>query len=52
LVHVDAVAGVVPGQLVNAGLDRAADFYLHGHVTNAPVEAPVGTLPPRTRLPV
>jgi tRNA-2-methylthio-N6-dimethylallyladenosine synthase len=50
LVHVDMVDGVLPGQLVNAHLDRAADFYLFGHITDAPAEAPVGTPPPGTRL--
>jgi len=52
LVHVAAVPGVGAGDLVNAHLDRAASFYLHGHVTDASVEAPVGTPPPRARLPV
>jgi tRNA-2-methylthio-N6-dimethylallyladenosine synthase len=52
LVHVDRVGDLASGQLVNAHLDRAAAFYLHGHVTDAPAEAPVGTPPPGTRLPV
>jgi tRNA-2-methylthio-N6-dimethylallyladenosine synthase len=52
LVHVDRVAGLASGQLVNAHLDGAAAFYLYGHVTDAPAEVPVGTPPPGTRLPV
>jgi tRNA-2-methylthio-N6-dimethylallyladenosine synthase len=51
LVHVDAAHNAIPGRLVNARLDRSATFYLHGHVTAAPVDAPVGT-PPGARLPV
>jgi tRNA-2-methylthio-N6-dimethylallyladenosine synthase len=52
LVHVDRVAGLASGQLVNAHLDGAAAFYLYGYVTDAPAEVPVGTPPPGTRLPV
>ena len=52
LVHVDALLGVDAGDLINAHLDRAAAFYLHGHVTDAPADAPVGTPPPGARVPV
>ena len=52
LVHVDALPGVDAGDLINAHLDRAAAFYLHGHVTDAPADAPVGTPPPGARVPV
>ena len=51
LVHVDLVDGVLPGQLVNAHLSRASDFYLFGHVTDAPADIPVGTPPPGARVP-
>jgi hypothetical protein len=51
-VHVDRVPGLMPGDLVNAHLDRAAGYYLYGRVTGAPVDGPVGTPPPRDRLPV
>jgi tRNA-2-methylthio-N6-dimethylallyladenosine synthase len=50
LVHVDGAPGVIPGRMVNAHLDQAASFYLHGHVTDAPADAPVGTPPPAARL--
>jgi tRNA-2-methylthio-N6-dimethylallyladenosine synthase len=52
LVHVGAMPGVGAGDLVNARLDEAASFYLHGRVTDAPADAPVATPPPGARLAV
>jgi tRNA-2-methylthio-N6-dimethylallyladenosine synthase len=52
LVHVDAVPSAQPGAMVHAQLDRAAPFYLLGTVTQAPVDAAVGTPPPSARVPV
>ncbi|HSK90031.1 MAG TPA: tRNA (N6-isopentenyl adenosine(37)-C2)-methylthiotransferase MiaB [Euzebyales bacterium] len=52
LVHVEVVPGLVAGDLVNARLQRAAPFYLHGAVTAAAVDAPAGTPRPGSRLAV
>ena len=50
LVHVDAHPDAVAGALVHAELTSAAPFYLLGAVTDAPLDRPVGTPPPSSRV--
>ncbi len=52
LVHVEQHPAAHAGGVVHATLDEAASFYLLGTVTDAPLDAPVGTPPPRTRAAV
>ncbi|CAN5899895.1 tRNA (N6-isopentenyl adenosine(37)-C2)-methylthiotransferase MiaB [soil metagenome] len=52
LVHVEVHPTAHPGALVHAQLAESASFYLLGAVTEAPLDAPVGTPPPPVRVAV
>lgn len=52
LVHVGVHPAARAGALVHAELAEAASFYLLGAVTDAPLDAPIGTAPPPVRIAV